>query len=72
MQKYFDGCRTCSPPLQVYLAALVSCEMSRDERRNSSLRLRSLGYDAVLFGTGYERSKVVYKLKMEKPGTSKC
>jgi hypothetical protein len=41
MQKYFDGCRKCSPPLQVYLAALISCEMSRGERRNNSLSLWS-------------------------------
>ena len=41
MQKYFDGCRTFSPPLQVYLADLISYEMSRDGRRNTSLSLRS-------------------------------
>lgn len=41
MQKYFNGCRGCSPPFQVYLADLISYEMSRDGRRNSSLSLRS-------------------------------
>jgi len=41
IQKYFNGCRTCSPPLQVYLADLKSYEMSRDRRRNSSLSLLS-------------------------------
>lgn len=41
MQKYFDGCLTCSPPIQVYLVDMKSSEKSRDGRRNSSLILRS-------------------------------